>query len=90
MARPALAASLLPVALAVAGCATRSAPSFSLFGAYFPSWMMCALIGIVAAVGARVLLVALRWLDAVPYPLSVCTAVGVIVGAGTWLVWFGR
>ena len=81
--------SLLLCVLSASGCAARGAPSFSLFGAYFPAWMMCALIGIVAAVAARVLLALLRWFEVVPYPLTVCTSVGAIFGAGTWLVWFG-
>jgi hypothetical protein len=31
------------------------APSFELFGAFFPAWMLCALIGIIGAAGTRVL-----------------------------------
>jgi len=75
-------------ALAAGGCTARGAPSFSLFGAFFPAWMLCAIVGIVAAIVTRVAIVATR--SPVPYPLSVCAAVGVICGALLWLVWFGR
>jgi cation transporter-like permease len=43
--------------LSAAGC-TR-APSFNIIGSYFPSWILCGVIGILLAVGVRVLFV--RW-----------------------------
>ena len=68
------------------GCSYLGAPSFNLFGAFFPAWMLCALIGIVAAVCAQGVL-ATAWFNAVvPLRLAVCTAVGVIVGSLTWII----
>ena len=32
------------------GCALGGAPSLSLFGAYFPSWLLCAVIAVIGAV----------------------------------------
>lgn len=43
--------------LSAAGC-TR-APSFNIIGSYFPSWILCGVIGILLAAGMRVLFV--RW-----------------------------
>ena len=77
-------------AMTLAGCASRGAPSFSLFGAFFPAWMLCAFVGIAAAIATRVILGAFRSADVVPYPLTLCGAVGVIFAALLWLVWFGR
>jgi len=57
-----------------------AAPSFELFGAYFPAWMLCALIGIVAAASTRVILTATPFNHVVPFQFAVCTAVGVILG----------
>ncbi len=62
------------------GCARVGAPSFEFFGAFFPAWILCALAGIAGAAGARAALVKPRLLDAIPYPLAVCTAIGVTVG----------
>ena len=43
---------------AFAGCASHGAPSFVLFGAFFPAWMLCAFIGIFGAIAARGIFVA--------------------------------
>ncbi|MET0656580.1 MAG: YtcA family lipoprotein [Steroidobacteraceae bacterium] len=72
----------------MSGCAPRAAPSFVLFGAYFPAWMLVALIGILAAAGARIIFVATRLSQVIPLQLLVCTAVGVIVAVVVWLLWF--
>jgi len=76
--------------LVLAGCAPRGAPSFILFGAYFPAWMVCAVIGIVAAIGARVAFVASGLSGLLPFQLFVCVSIGVIVALLAWLLWFGQ
>jgi hypothetical protein len=42
----------------------HGAPWFSFFGAYFPAWLLCAVIGVIGAVLARVLFIAIG-LDAI-------------------------
>jgi hypothetical protein len=49
-----LAVSVL-VALSTTGCSR--APSFNILGSYFPSWILCGVLGILLAVGVRVLFV---------------------------------
>ena len=66
-------------------CSLAAAPAFELFGAYFPAWMLCALIGIVGAAGTRVVLTNTSFNDLVPFQFTVCTAVGVIVGLLFWV-----
>jgi hypothetical protein len=70
------------------GCSLTQAPSFELFGAYFPAWMLCALIGIAGAAGTRVVLTTPALGSVVPFQFAVCTAVGVIVGLLSWMVLF--
>lgn len=70
------------------GCSSVGAPSFDLFGAFFPAWMLCALIGIVGAAGARAVLTTPRLNDTIPMQLAVCTSVGVIVALLAWMVLF--
>jgi hypothetical protein len=36
------------VSLGLGGCALRGAPTYSIFGAFFPAWLLCAGLGIVA------------------------------------------
>jgi hypothetical protein len=55
------------------------APSFELFGAYFPAWMLCALIGIIGAAGTRVVLTTPILNHVIPFQLAVCTAAGIVV-----------
>ena len=70
------------------GCSLAAAPSFALFGAYFPAWMLCGLIGIVGAAATRVLLTSPALSGVVPFPFTVCTAVGVIAALLSWLALF--
>ena len=74
--------------LTLSGCAVRGAPSFVLFGAYFPAWMFCALIGILAASASRVGMVASGVSEELPLQLFICVSVGVIAAIGSWPVWF--
>jgi hypothetical protein len=76
-------------ALALGGCST-GAPSFVLFGAFFPAWLLCGTLGIVGAGVARAAFVASGLSDVLPYQLFVCTAVGVIVALFIWLIGFGQ
>jgi len=78
------------IAMALSGCAQRGAPSFVLFGAYFPAWMLVAGIGILVAVAARALSLATGTADALPFPLALCTSVGVIAAILVWQIWFAR
>ena len=66
------------------------APSFPLFGSFFPAWMFCALFGVLTAIGARVAFVVLGKGDVYPFQLFVCTSIGVCFAFAGWLIWFGR
>ncbi len=85
--------NLLGVTLAtlvLSGCSVRGAPSYALFGAYFPAWMFCAVIGVAGAIGARVALVATGLANILPFQLFVCAAVGSCLALLVWLRWFGH
>lgn len=79
-----LASLLLP-----AGCGSSGAPSFSVAGAYFPGWMLCALLGVVTALVARAVLVVSGLAFVLPLQLLVCISIGCIAAFVTWLSWFG-
>jgi len=76
---PLLALGLLP------GCARRDAPTLSLFGSYFPVWILCGIVGVLGAAAARMVLVAFGLSQVVPAQLLFCVAVGVIVAGAFWL-----
>jgi hypothetical protein len=68
---------------------SHGAPSLVLFGAYFPAWMLVAWIGILAAIGARIAMVASGLAQIVPMQLLVCVAAGLTVAILVWAIWFG-
>jgi hypothetical protein len=82
------AALSLVTASILTGCSFAGAPSFELFGAFFPAWMLCALIGIFGAAGTRVLLTSPAFDASIPFQLAVCAAAGVIVGLLVWIMLF--
>ena len=76
------------IAVALAGCS--AAPSQSIFGSYFPSWMICALAGLFATMIARQVLVIAGIDRAIPVPLLVYLAFAIAAAFATWLIWLGR
>jgi hypothetical protein len=68
----------------------NGAPSFDLFGAFFPAWLLRGAIGIAGAAIARVAFVASGLSNVLAYQLALCTAIGVITAVLFWLVVFGR
>jgi hypothetical protein len=85
--RPSAATCLALVTL-LGGCASAGAPSFVLFGSYFPAWMFCAAVGIMGGVIARTILVARQLTDALPHQLTICAGIGLMVALATWLLFF--
>jgi YtcA family len=81
---------IIVVTSCVAGCSTNGAPSFDLFGAFFPAWLLCGVIGIAGAAIARMAFVGTGLATRLPYQLAVCAAIGVITAVFIWLVGFGR
>ncbi len=78
------------IALPLGGCDVRGAPSYVLFGAYFPAWMFLALLAIVAAIVARAVFVATGLARILPFQLFVCAAVGASAALLAWSRWFER
>lgn len=67
------------------GCS--SAPSRNILGSYFPSWMICALIGLVATVAIRALLAKTGIDAALPMPIVVYLAMATAFSLAIWLIW---
>ena len=81
---------IVVVSSSLGGCSMSGAPSFDLFGAFFPAWLLCGMVGIAGAVVARVAFVSSGVANALPYQLAVCTAIGVITALLFWLIGFGH
>jgi hypothetical protein len=76
------AASLIGL---VGGC--DGAPSRNILGSYFPSWMICALVGIALALVARAIFKASGLLEELPVPFLVMLAIACASTFAMWLIW---
>jgi YtcA family len=65
-------------------------PSFNIFGTFFPSWMLCALIGIVGTIVVFRLVAGLHAQRFVPVPLVVYPCVALSLTSLAWLGWYGN
>jgi hypothetical protein len=77
-------AVLLGPTLLVCGC---GAPSLIIAGAYFPAWLLCAILAVVVAAVVRAVMVATRLSQLIPFQLAVCTSVGAIAALIVWFIW---
>jgi len=76
------------IALAISGCSYS--PTQDLFGSYFPAWMLCAVLGIIAAVIIREIIGVTGINDYVVAPLLTYAALAVSATLLVWLFWFGH
>ncbi len=67
------------------GCA--GAPAHDILGSYFPSWMICALLGLIFAIAVRRILVATNVDEFVPAPVLVYLVMAVAFAFALWLLW---
>jgi hypothetical protein len=68
-------------------CGCNGSPSRNILGSYFPSWMVCALVGLLVALVARFALKASGLLTELPAPLVVLLSIGCATTFGLWLLW---
>ena len=82
--------AMTALSLSLQGCTQHGAPSYEIFGAYFPLWLLSALIGLVGALIAHRVLVSTGWTRVVPFQLFVCVAIGLMVAVLCWLSGTGQ
>ena len=76
------------LALTVSGCSYS--PTLNLLGSYFPAWMLCAVVGIAAAVIIRQILGAAGVNEYVVAPLLTYAGLALSATLLAWLFWFGH
>ncbi|WP_439273448.1 YtcA family lipoprotein [Pseudochrobactrum sp. HB0163] len=67
-----------------------SGPSFSLFGAYFPSWMSCLFIALIIVLLLRAVFIRTGIDDILNFRLTAYTAMVIAIACGLALVVYGR
>ncbi|PXV59869.1 YtcA family uncharacterized protein [Dyella sp. AtDHG13] len=78
--------------LVVAGallCACSQSPSRNILGSYFPTWMLCALVGIVGTFVLRAVLAKADIDKDLPVPVLVYLSVWIAITLAVWLFWLG-
>jgi len=79
---------LAAAAWLLGGCSLRGAPSYSIFGAFFPAWLLCAGIGIAGSIGLRFLIIAVGLEEIIPFRLLVYVACAAGLASSIWLLLF--
>src|ERR1700753_1140601 len=69
----------------LSGC--DGAPSRNILGSYFPSWMVCALLGLAVAGIVPAIFKYTGLLQEIPVPFVVLLAFGCAATFALWLVW---
>ena len=83
--------SLLSVSVGfLAGCTPKASPSLPLFGAFFPSWLLCAVIGVIGSVIIRAIFVRSGMDDQLPWRSIVYVCVAATIAFGASLLVYGR
>ena len=88
--RPRFAFASWRVALVLAVSGWSYSPTQDLFGSYFPAWMLCAVLGVAAAVIIRQILVLAGINDYIVVPLLTYAGLAVSGTLLAWLLWFGH
>jgi hypothetical protein len=83
-----LGLSRVAIALAVSGCGR--APTMDLLGSYFPAWMLCAAIGVLATIVVRRILAMTGIDEYVVAPLPTYAGLALSATFLAWLLWFGH
>ncbi|MGX1097425.1 YtcA family lipoprotein [Amorphus sp. MBR-141] len=78
------------LAVPFGGCAPTPAPAIPFIGAYFPSWLLCTLAGVVIAIVVRVVFVRIGLDDVLPARLLVYLGVATVAGLVMSTLVFGR
>ena len=83
-------ALIVLLAGAATGCApVPAAPTFVVFGSFFPAWIVCALAGLVAALVMRVVFVRIGLDEHLPVRLLVYVGLTLLWAIGLWFAFFG-
>lgn len=67
-----------------------SGPSFYVFGAFFPSWMLCLFIALIIVLLLRVVLIRTGLDDLFTFRLTAYTAMVIAIACALALVVYGR
>ncbi len=77
---------ILLSSFSIAGC--RRAPTFSILGSFFPSWLICLVAGVVIAAVANRVLVRFSIDKEILWPVIVYPCLTLLSACTIWLIFF--
>ena len=81
--------SAIALAAVPAGCGRApAAPSFSVFGSFFPAWIVCTLAGLVVTLVVRAIFVRTGLDEHLPVRLLVYVALTILSAIALWAAFF--
>jgi len=72
--------------LSVCGCSR--APTFNILGSFFPSWILCGIIGVLLTVAVRLIFVKIQFEQEIGPLILVYPCLAAFFTFTTWLVFF--
>lgn len=84
------AGAVAALSLGMGGCVAQTSPSLPLFGAYFPSWLICTTAGVIGAVLMRGVFIKLGIDEVLPWRLLVYACLAAGIGFVLALAVYGR
>jgi len=78
----------LVLLLSLASCS--SAPSRDILGSFFPSWMLCAVIGVISSAVCHKIFAKLGIDQTIPAKLLIYILLAATIAFVIWLIWFGN
>jgi hypothetical protein len=72
--------------LSTAGCSR--APSFNILGSFFPAWILCGVLGILLAVGVRVVFVRTKFEQELSPLILIYPCLAAFFTFSIWLLFF--
>ena len=76
--------------LILAGCGVPASPSLPLFGAYFPSWLICGGIGVLGALVGRAAFIRLGVDEGLPLRSLVYICLALLIAFAAAIAIYGR
>lgn len=76
--------------LFLSSCSSEGAPVFMIMDSYFPMWMMCAGIGIVIAIIARIVFIRMGLDMILSFRFCIYTCIAIIVSCSFYLLFTTR
>ncbi len=79
---------LLVVSLLVPSIGCSRAPAFNVLGSYFPGWIACLFLSVIATAVVRAVLNRLRWEQQVPALPLFYFSIALLIACAIWLIAF--